>query len=159
MHARDVPVGAKMLNFNEQVVEVLAKDLETEPEFVYNFEVDDCHTYYVGDAAERCVLGHNADCKIHDNNILPDSVDRWLNAERNGPNRFLFDNEIYTCTCGQHTSTIPSAVAATPICPETLAQNRLSGLSELDGQMEQTLIVLASFNGPSVFYETFTGNR
>ena len=39
-----------------------------EPVEVFNFEVEDCHTYFVGDI---CVLAHNGSCRSK-NNLNPD---------------------------------------------------------------------------------------
>ena len=36
-----------------------------EPVEVFNFEVEDCHTYFVG---EQCILVHNADCSVNQMN-------------------------------------------------------------------------------------------
>lgn len=62
VHASEIPIGSVLLNHRGSPVELLARDIESEPVPVYNFEVDQAHTYYVGESAECSVLGHNEDC-------------------------------------------------------------------------------------------------
>ena len=49
---------------NILVVEDTRTEYLDEPETVYNFQVEDFHTYYVG---TNCIFVHNANCKLIDN--------------------------------------------------------------------------------------------
>ena len=61
--AGELIVGDELLDVNENVllVEKFNVELTEEPVKVYNFEVEDFHTYYVG---ENGVWVHNANCKL-----------------------------------------------------------------------------------------------
>ena len=67
VNAGELKVGDELLDSDGEVLFVenytveLTKDLIT----VYNFQVEDFHTYYVG---KNCVFVHNAECTIEFNN-------------------------------------------------------------------------------------------
>ena len=48
-----------------------------EPVEVFNFEVEDCHTYFVGDTF---ILTHNLNCSVDANDI--DTIGLFLRGER-----------------------------------------------------------------------------
>ena len=57
-------IGAELVDSNGNalyVEEIYRQTLDIESEKVYNFKVDECHTYYVGAC---CILVHNADYEI-----------------------------------------------------------------------------------------------
>ena len=62
--AGELIVGDKLLDVNGNVLLVENFDVELTDDSVkvYNFQVEDFHTYYVG---ENCVLVHNASCKVN----------------------------------------------------------------------------------------------
>ena len=64
VNAGELIVGDKLLDVNGNVllVENFDVELTEKPVTVYNFQVEDFHTYYVG---ENCVLVHNASCKVN----------------------------------------------------------------------------------------------
>ncbi len=77
-------VGDELLDVNGKVllVENFDVELTEEPVKVYNFEVEDFHTYYVG---ENCVLVHNAD---YDVDIVSKNIkERISNDELNPPTK------------------------------------------------------------------------
>ncbi len=77
-------VGDKLLDVNGNVllVENHSVELTDEPVTVYNFQVEDFHTYYVG---ENCVLVHNAD---YDVDIVSKNIkERISNDELNPPTK------------------------------------------------------------------------
>lgn len=49
------------MNGEDLVIEKFFIEETTEPVFVYNFQVEDYHTYFVG---ENKVWVHNAKCKV-----------------------------------------------------------------------------------------------
>ena len=77
-------VGDKLLDVNRNVllVENFDVELTDEPVTVYNFQVEDFHTYHVG---ENCVLVHNAD---YDVDIVSKNIkERISNDELNPPTK------------------------------------------------------------------------
>jgi len=56
--------GDQLTSSTGETMNVLSKEHHSEPVEVYNFEVEDAHTYYVGESQEQSVLVHNAcpDC-------------------------------------------------------------------------------------------------
>ena len=63
VNASDLFIGDKLLDSNGKVllVEEVTFETATEPTTVYNFQVEDFHTYHVGCCG---VLVHNANCKL-----------------------------------------------------------------------------------------------
>lgn len=61
VHAEELRVDDKVVNVNGELcsIENCQVEIVQNPEIVYNFQVEDFHTYYVGNAG---VLVHNADC-------------------------------------------------------------------------------------------------
>ena len=66
MDAGKLLAGDSLLDVhgNILVVEDTRTEYLDEPETVYNFQVEDFHTYYVG---TNCIFVHNANCKLIDN--------------------------------------------------------------------------------------------
>ena len=60
-------IGDKLISVNgdDLIIEDYYMELTEEPVSVYNFQVEDFHTYFVGDCA---VWVHNAECTIEFNN-------------------------------------------------------------------------------------------
>lgn len=59
--AGELEVGDELIDFRGNIlfVENIVSELTQEPTTVYNFQVEDFHTYYVG---KHCIFVHNADC-------------------------------------------------------------------------------------------------
>jgi len=55
----DLHEGDQLVNASGETMIVIAKEHHVELVEVYNFEVEDAHTYYVGDSLEQSVLVHN----------------------------------------------------------------------------------------------------
>ena len=66
IEAGSLLVGDKLVSVNgdDLTIEDYHIELTEEPVSVYNFQVEDFHTYFVGDCA---VWVHNANCKLIDN--------------------------------------------------------------------------------------------
>ena len=82
--AGELIVGDELLDVNGNVllVENFDVELTDEPVTVYNFQVEDFHTYHVG---ENCVLVHNAD---YDVDIVSKNIkERISNDELNPPTK------------------------------------------------------------------------
>ena len=62
-------VGDKLLDVNRNVllVENFDVELTKEPVKVYNFQVEDFHTYFVGTSQ---IMVHNSDCEIQENGYV-----------------------------------------------------------------------------------------
>ena len=78
--AGELIVGDELLDVNGNVllVENFAVELTDEPTTVYNFQVEDFHTYYVG---KNGILVHNAD---YSTVVTPDMENKILEGERVG---------------------------------------------------------------------------
>jgi len=61
-HAESIAIGSELLNGNQESVILLSAELAPTPVQVYNFKVEDAHTYFVGKTAELSVLSHNQGC-------------------------------------------------------------------------------------------------
>jgi Protein of unknown function (DUF1557). len=80
-----------------KTVYIKSKRQHPEPIEVYNFEVEEAHTYFVGDAVARAVLVHN-ECPKYVNEILGDDLGKsiknlYLNRASYG---VLFVGQIFT---------------------------------------------------------------
>ena len=66
INAGNLKVGDELLdvNGNSLYVDKITVELTEKPTTVYNFQVEDFHTYYVG---ENQILVHNSNCKLIDN--------------------------------------------------------------------------------------------
>jgi hypothetical protein len=73
-HAADIVIGSELLNEKGESIVLLEKDLEPELVPVYNFQVENAHTYFVGENKKHCVLGHNEGC-----NWWSDEWTDWIN--------------------------------------------------------------------------------
>ena len=65
-----------------------------EPATVYNFQVEDFHTYYVG---ENCIFVHNADCSIeftNKSNLDEKEFKRQLSDQENGLNNMTVEEYL-----------------------------------------------------------------
>ena len=80
IEAGELIVGDELLDVNGNVllVENFAVELTDEPTTVYNFQVEDFHTYYVG---KNGILVHNAD---YSTVVTPDMENKILEGERVG---------------------------------------------------------------------------
>ena len=84
VNAGELAIGDELLdsNCNVLLVENHSVELTDEPVTVYNFQVEDFHTYHVG---ENCVLVHNAD---YDVDIVSKNIkERISNDELNPPTK------------------------------------------------------------------------
>ena len=66
VNAGKLLIGDPLLDVHGNILVVENTRIEylDEPETVYNFQVEDFHTYYVG---TKCIFVHNANCKLIDN--------------------------------------------------------------------------------------------
>jgi hypothetical protein len=64
-HASDISIGSELLNGKNDSIILLEKELESEPVPVYNFQVENAHTYFVGENVGCCILSHNQNCELH----------------------------------------------------------------------------------------------
>ncbi len=73
--AGELYIGDKLLDSNGNVLIIEDRKVETLDEAVkvYNFQVDEFHTYHVGNV---CVLVHNSNC-IGENGTCTDSTTTW----------------------------------------------------------------------------------
>ncbi len=84
INAGELDVGDELLDSscNVLLLESLKIELTSNPTLVYNFQVEDFHTYHVG---ENCVLVHNAD---YDVDIVSKNIkERISNDELNPPTK------------------------------------------------------------------------
>ncbi len=82
-------LDGNMLRLDSITIEQLAQ-----PETVYNFQVEEYHTYYVG---EHCVFVHNADCVVefnNDSNLDRDEFERQLLDQENGMNQLTVEEYL-----------------------------------------------------------------
>ena len=79
INAGSLLVGDKLVNVNGEdlIIEDYYLELTEEPVSVYNFQVEDFHTYFVGDCA---VWVHNAHC-IGENGTQTSSTTTWKNGK------------------------------------------------------------------------------
>ena len=79
-------VGDKLVSVNGEdlIIEDYYLELTEEPVSVYNFQVEDFHTYFVGDFA---VLVHNAECKVSPSRREHILEGEGPNDPGHGPNR------------------------------------------------------------------------
>ena len=75
-------VGDKLISVNGEdlVIEEFFIEETAEPVDVYNFQVEDYHTYFVGDCA---VWVHNAECIVHPDGEI--EITDWRGYPENGP--------------------------------------------------------------------------
>ncbi|MEE0061345.1 MAG: polymorphic toxin-type HINT domain-containing protein [Acutalibacteraceae bacterium] len=80
--AGDLYIGDKLLDSKGNILLVEDIKLETTetPVPVYNFQVEDFHTYHVG---ENGIWVHNADCKVHPNGEI--EITDWSGYPESGP--------------------------------------------------------------------------
>lgn len=72
VNAEALWIGAELVDNNGNTVyveEIYRQALDNDTEKVYNFKVDECHTYFVG---RKCILVHNAD---YSENLIPNKAD------------------------------------------------------------------------------------
>ena len=67
-------------NGNILLLESTEIELTAEPTKVYNFQVEDFHTYFVGECG---VWVHNANCKVHENGEI--EITDWEGYPEGGP--------------------------------------------------------------------------
>lgn len=94
--AGDLYIGDKLLDAegNTMLVEDVKTEKLDEPVKVYNFKVDEFHTYYVGN---NCIFVHNADCTIEFNNKQGyDEVEykQQLSDQQDGLNKMTVDEYL-----------------------------------------------------------------
>ena len=92
VNAGELIVGDELLDVNGNVllVEKCNVELTDKPTTLYNFQVEDFHTYYVG---EFRILVHNADYKITlSGEKYPESAKHIEDAIKNGQPRELTIN-------------------------------------------------------------------
>ena len=75
-----------MLNGEYVVVEQVQHELLESPETTYNFEVEDYHTYYVGDTS---IWTHNKCGADHGNSLSTKKPTQGYVLKENGTNRVL----------------------------------------------------------------------
>ncbi len=94
INAIDLCIGSKLIDSenNEIVIEnIFREENEQEVFTVYNFKVEDFHTYYVGSTS---VLVHNEDYSVPPNSKLSDKLNKLLKKKYNGPIRNAFLNAL-----------------------------------------------------------------
>lgn len=94
--AADLYIGDKLLDAegNTLLVEDVRKEALAEPVKVYNFKVDEFHTYYVG---ERCIFVHNADCTIefsNKKNYDNEEFGKQLSEQQDGLNNMTVEEYL-----------------------------------------------------------------
>jgi hypothetical protein len=107
--AEKLNIGDVCRSASDTEIILVAKRIESEFVPVFNFEVQDTHSYFVGGNGTESVLVHN-ECPVHDYTLFPDWIDKYLNADRNGINHFLFGKPYDTCTCNVITTTVTGRV-------------------------------------------------
>ena len=80
--AGELKVGDELLDSNGSILLLESTEIELtdEPTKVYNFEVEDFHTYFVGECG---VWVHNANCKVHENGEI--EITDWEGYPEGGP--------------------------------------------------------------------------
>lgn len=80
--AGELYIGDKLLdsNGNTLIVEDRKLEIFDEAVKVYNFQIEDFHTYYVG---ENCIWVHNANCIVHSDGEI--EITDWEGYSENGP--------------------------------------------------------------------------
>ena len=86
INAGNLLVGDKLVSVNGEdlIIEDYYLELTEEPVSVYNFQVEDFHTYFVGDCA---VWVHNAECKVSPSRREHILEGEGPNDPGHGPNR------------------------------------------------------------------------
>lgn len=56
---KDMKKGDKCISADKSTLILTLKTSSTNPQLVYNFEVENCHTYFVGNNSALCVIAHN----------------------------------------------------------------------------------------------------
>ena len=86
INAGNLLVGDKLVSVNGEdlIIEDYYLELTEEPVSVYNFQVEDFHTYFVGDCA---VWVHNAECKVSSSRREHILEGEGPNDPGHGPNR------------------------------------------------------------------------
>ena len=82
INAGELKVGDELLDSNGNILLLESTEIEltAEPTKVYNFQVEDFHTYFVGECG---VWVHNANCKVHENGEI--EITDWEGYPEGGP--------------------------------------------------------------------------
>lgn len=80
--AGNLLIGDRLISVNgdDLLIEDYYTELTEEPVSVYNFQVEDFHTYFVGDCA---VWVHNAECVVHPDGEI--EITDWSGYPEDGP--------------------------------------------------------------------------
>ena len=102
--AGELIVGDELLdsNCNVLLVENHSVELTDEPTTLYNFQVEDFHTYYVG---ENSVYVHNKNCGANEQWVDPYDEAKQIADQHVGPNAFNYkDTNIKVSSNGLKTA-------------------------------------------------------